>query len=1086
MENKLIFLFSGQGSQYYHMAKELYETQEIFRKHLDQLDHIAEEQIHQSVIKIMYNTNKKKNDVFDRLVHTHMALFMVQYSLAQVFISNGIKPDYIIGSSLGEYVGMAVAGVLSVEDAVRVIVNQAKSIEKNCEEGHMISILSNSDFYYSSKLHQYCECISENKGLNFVVSLVKENYSQVCEILKEYKVSYQVLPVKYGFHSKWIEAAKSDFLSSIEDIELKRPNVAYGSCAEGKIKKQFYREYLWDVIRCEIQFSELLTQAGEGISNSYLDLSPSGTQANIIKHCKDISLQAFTYSILSPLASGESSVNQLGSVLYRLKEEESKKSMKVFMFPGQGSQSRGMGGELFDEFREYTAVADRILGYSIKQLCLEDPDHVLDNTRYTQPALFVVNAFHYLKELKDYSEKPSYLIGHSLGEFNALFASGVFDFETGLRIVKKRGELMNQVNNGTMAAVIGISNKEVERILSSYDLDAIDIANYNTLTQTVVAGTKEDISRAKSIFEAEGAKAYVILNVSGAFHSRYMLAAQNEFAQFVDQFEFAPMTIPVIANINGETYKNQDIKTNIVHQMTNPVRWVESIRFLARKGNAVFVSIGPGNVVKKLTETILSEMPEESMEEEAAIPEISIPETSATIASENKNMFFAASLGNSEFKKEYGLKYAYIAGSMYRGISSKDMVVKMSKAGMLAFFGTGGLSVSEVETAIQEIKRELSAKQPYGLNLLASMNSPKQEEELVDLYLKHQVTIVEASAFINVTLALVKYRVTGLKKDFNGDICVSNKIIAKVSRPEVAEIFLNPPPQNLIDKLLMAQKITYEEAQLSREIPMCDDLCVEADSGGHTDQGVSFALIPALMSLRNRVMEKKQYAKKVRVGVAGGIGSPESAAAAFVLGADFILTGSINQCTVEAGTSSVVKSMLQDINIQDTDYAPAGDMFEMGAKVQVLRKGLFFPARANKLYDLYKHCNSLEEIDDKTREQIQKKYFKKNFEEVYEEIKVRLKKNNRYLEIEKAESNAKYKLSLVFRWYFNAGTKFALLGDIENKVDFQVHCGPALGAFNQLVKDTELEKWENRYVDKIAVLIMENAAKWLNTFYQRE
>jgi trans-AT polyketide synthase/acyltransferase/oxidoreductase domain-containing protein len=234
--------------------------------------------------------------------------------------------------------------------------------------------------------------------------------------------------------------------------------------------------------------------------------------------------------------------------------------------------------------------------------------------------------------------------------------------------------------------------------------------------------------------------------------------------------------------------------------------------------------------------------------------------------------------------------------------------------------------------------------------------------------------------------------------------------------------------------------------------------------------------MPAMIKLRNEMMEKYKYSKKIHVGAAGGIGTPEAAAAAFILGADFILTGSINQCTVEAGTSDSVKDLLQQMNVQDTDYAPAGDMFELGAKVQVLKKGLFFPARANKLYELYRQYNSLDEIDQKTRTQIQEKYFKRSFESIYEDIKSYYPSH----EVEKAEQNPKHKMALIFRWYFGYSTRLALNGEEESRVDYQVHCGPALGSFNQWVKGTALEDWRKRHVDEIAIKLIRETADLLN------
>ena len=230
-------------------------------------------------------------------------------------------------------------------------------------------------------------------------------------------------------------------------------------------------------------------------------------------------------------------------------------------------------------------------------------------------------------------------------------------------------------------------------------------------------------------------------------------------------------------------------------------------------------------------------------------------------------------------------------------------------------------------------------------------------------------------------------------------------------------------------------------------------------------------------------MGKYGYQKRIKIGAAGDIGTPQAAAASFIMGADFILTGSINQCTVEAATSDAVKDMLQDINVQDTDYAPAPDMFEIGAKVQVLRKGVFFPARANKLYDLYTHYNSIDEIDEKTRKQIQEKYFKRSFDQIWEETKTYWSKVEPE-ELKKAERSSKHKMALIFRWYFGRTTWLALNGIEEQKIDYQVQCGPALGAFNQWVKGTELANWRNRHVDKIAEKLMEETAELLNNRFK--
>jgi trans-AT polyketide synthase/acyltransferase/oxidoreductase domain-containing protein len=441
----------------------------------------------------------------------------------------------------------------------------------------------------------------------------------------------------------------------------------------------------------------------------------------------------------------------------------------------------------------------------------------------------------------------------------------------------------------------------------------------------------------------------------------------------------------------------------------------------------------------------------------------------------------AGDLGSSHFKADYGIRYAYLSGAMYKGIASKDMVVAMGRAGLMGYFGTGGLGLAEIESTLCAIQRELAQGQPYGMNLLCSLELPELEERTVELYFKYGVRCIEAAAFMRITPSLVHFRLKGLRRNSQGRVEATSRIMAKVSRPEVARAFLEPAPEAIVRKLVEAGRVTATEAQLSASIPMADDLCVEADSGGHTDQGVAYALMPAMLSLRDEAMRSRRYARRINVGAAGGIGTPHAAAAAFVMGADFVLTGSINQCTVEAGTSAAVKDLLQEMDVQDTAYAPAGDMFELGAKVQVLRRGLFFPARANKLYELYQRHAGLEDIDAKTRQQIQEKFFKRSFAEIWNETRAYYQRANPR-RLEEIESNPKQKMALIFKWYFVHTTRLALAGSEEQKVDYQVHCGPALGAFNQWVKGTELQDWRKRHVALIAERLMQGTAERFNTW----
>lgn len=270
------------------------------------------------------------------------------------------------------------------------------------------------------------------------------------------------------------------------------------------------------------------------------------------------------------------------------------------MFPGQGSQKVGMGENLFIKYKEYTDIADSILGYSIEKLCNDDPDNMLGMTQYTQPALFAVNTLIYLDMIDEKGELPDYTAGHSLGEYSALFASGAFDFATGLKLVNKRGELMSSAKGGGMAAVIGLTDSTVSSILKDNNHTTISVANYNSPVQIVITGPETDIISSQPVFENAGAKMFIPLKVSGAFHSPYMKHAADEFSRFIEQFVFHDLKIPVISNINASPYEQDKIKETLVNQITSPVRWTETIHYLRNKGETEFIEAGPGKVLSGL------------------------------------------------------------------------------------------------------------------------------------------------------------------------------------------------------------------------------------------------------------------------------------------------------------------------------------------------------------------------------------------------------------------------------------------------------------------------------------------------------
>jgi trans-AT polyketide synthase/acyltransferase/oxidoreductase domain-containing protein len=444
----------------------------------------------------------------------------------------------------------------------------------------------------------------------------------------------------------------------------------------------------------------------------------------------------------------------------------------------------------------------------------------------------------------------------------------------------------------------------------------------------------------------------------------------------------------------------------------------------------------------------------------------------------------AEQLGSAEYRRDHRLRYAYAAGAMVHGIASEDLVVRMGRAGLLSFFGSGGLTLDRVERAIVDITRRLREGDPFGMNLLCNTVDPDKEWRTIELYLRRGIELVEASAFMTMTPALVLYRLRGARRLADGSVRTPHRIQAKVSRPEVGRQFLAPPPPRIVAALVDRGELSRGEAELAPGIAMADDICVEADSGGHTDNGQALALMPTFLALRDEASRAHRLPKRVRIGAAGGIGTPHAIAAAFVLGADFVLTGSINQCTVEAGTSDLVKDMLQQAGVQDTEMAPAGDMFEIGARVQVLKKGTFFATRANRLYDLFKHHRSLEEIDPQVLTQLETTCFKKPLADVRQETVEHLRRTNPR-ELEKMESNPKHAMVRVFKWYFGQASRAAQAGRAEDRANFQVHCGPAMGAFNAWVKGTPYEDWRNRHVDAIAELLMRGAADVLDATLQQ-
>lgn len=278
--------------------------------------------------------------------------------------------------------------------------------------------------------------------------------------------------------------------------------------------------------------------------------------------------------------------------------------MNGLLFPGQGSQTVGMGKELYEDLPAASALLDKaneVLGYDLKNIIFSGPQEQLTDTRYAQPAIYTVSAM-YLEKAKADGLSYDYVAGHSLGEYDALLAAGVYDFETGLKLVAARGEAMSKMNGkGTMAAVMGLSGDK----LAEYMVPDVVMANLNSKTQIVISGTEEAVDAVGEKLSSREDITFKKLRVSAAFHSPQMEEAADVMKGIIENAEMDEPKCNVISNVTGKPTMNlAEIKANLIAQITGQVRWCDTILAMKDAGVDTLYEVGYGDVLKKMNKTI--------------------------------------------------------------------------------------------------------------------------------------------------------------------------------------------------------------------------------------------------------------------------------------------------------------------------------------------------------------------------------------------------------------------------------------------------------------------------------------------------
>ena len=508
--------------------------------------------------------------------------------------------------------------------------------------------------------------------------------------------------------------------------------------------------------------------------------------------------------------------------------------MKAVLFPGQGIQRKGMGRELFGRYPDLVAAADRILGYSLEELCLDDPRDELSRTAFTQPAIFVVSMLAYYDRRNAGLQEPDFLAGHSVGEIGALAAAGAFDFETGLILVQRRAALMGQADGGGLVAVVGPPSEVVASLLSAAGLQGLSVANFNTPTQTVVGGPVEQLETFLRQCSDQGHRA-VRLRVSGAFHTAAMQEASDRFRGFLAGIGIGRPRIPVALNVTGRLHSGEDLRDVLAAQIASPVLWSRCVEALAAAGADEFEEVPSPGVLTKM------------------VAEIRSCWSAGPLAR------VADSLAPPSFREVFGCRPLF-GGGLGRGMAGVDLVRALASAGAFGFLDTEDLPLALVEDGLKSLASDPAVGRRYGACLSPSPLDPGREDVLIDLFIRSNVPAIEMRGFDQPSGAAARYR--------NGS---AGQVLARVGCRAAADRFLEPTAGD--GKPFAAA--------------LCVDMGFWRSAGGGT-----LDLLRELLAMRAEGRNSGRPAGRVLIGVLGVCGSRDGAATAFSMGCDFIHSGS--------------------------------------------------------------------------------------------------------------------------------------------------------------------------------------------------